>query len=147
MALQVANSGSYKRQPATTLLLALLPQCCSRWQSQDFRITTFSRSCVPIYPATCRKINCNKVLSIKHLHIGTILCDSPHDVSQPREFCSWTHQPTVFTWITPNPRCFSGLHLTSDYPRQGSFLIFNVLFSYHWSRRQSTKLALLYDIV
>ena len=23
-------------------------------QSQDFRVTTFSRSCVPIYPATCR---------------------------------------------------------------------------------------------
>ena len=28
-----------------------------------------------------------------------------------------------------------------------SFLMFNVLFSYHWSRRQSTKLALLYAIV
>ena len=58
-----------------------------------------------------------------------------------------SNKPTVFTWMTPNPRCFSGSHLTSDYPRQGSFLMFNVLFSYHWSRRQSTKLALIYDIV
>ena len=102
---------------------------------------------MPIYPATCRKIDCNKVLSIKHLHIGTIFRATRHTMSRSRvSFVHGLHQPTVFTWITPNPRCFSGLQSTSDYPRQGSFLMFNVLFSYHWSRRQSTKLALLYDI-
>lgn len=43
--------------------------------------------------------------------------------------------------VVPNQWCFIGVHLTSVYstPHLGTCLIFNVLFSLHWSRRRSTK--------